>query len=148
MLPVVLHVAFIDWRSRSKLCVQSSGKDPNRSPVGIVSGIVDELIVEGERCPFVEAVGVIGFEEFLGAIVELTIADQNPQPPAAKYARAIGERPSISPATPTLSSGRPQALPFNTAPNERLSSQSVQPMISTRPGLQLARENIPSSLVI
>ena len=59
--------------------MQSSGKDRNRSPVGIVSGVVDELIVERERYPFVEAVGIIDFEDLLGAIVELSIADQYPQ---------------------------------------------------------------------
>jgi len=37
------------------------------------------LIVEGERCPFVGSVGIIGFEDLLRTIVELAIADQNPQ---------------------------------------------------------------------
>src|ERR1700688_630626 len=63
----------------SELCVQTSRKDGNRSAVGIVAGIVDELIVKAERGPLVEAVGIIGFENLLGAIVELAIADQNPK---------------------------------------------------------------------
>jgi hypothetical protein len=58
--------------------MQTPRKDRNRSPVGIVSRIDDELIVEGKRCPFVEAVGVISFEDLLRTIVELAIADQNP----------------------------------------------------------------------
>ena len=45
----------------------------------------------------------------------------------------------------SLSFGRPQVVAFITAPNARLSSQSVQQMISTRPGLQLTRENTPRS---
>src|SRR6516162_69064 len=61
--------------------MQPSRKDRNRTPIRIVSGIVDELIVEGERRPFVEAVGIVGFEDPLGAIVELAIADQYAQPP-------------------------------------------------------------------
>src|ERR1700726_804581 len=74
----------------SKLCVQTSRKDRNRSPVGIVSGIVDELIVEGERRPFVEAVGIIGLEDLLGAIVELAIADQNPQATSSEICTRYG----------------------------------------------------------
>src|SRR5207245_1948192 len=61
----------------SELRVKSARKDRNGPAVGIVSGIVDELIVEGERRPFVEAVGVVRFEDLFPPIVELPIADQN-----------------------------------------------------------------------
>src|SRR2546429_6281033 len=49
------------------------------------------------------------------------------------------------PATPILSLGRPHAVPVRTVPKERLSLQSVQPIISVNPGLHVARENTPRS---
>ena len=55
--------------------MQSSRKDRNRPPIGIVSRIGDELIIDGERRPFVEAVSIIDFEDLLRAIIELAIAD-------------------------------------------------------------------------
>ena len=45
-------------------------KDRYGSAVGIVSGIVDELVVEGKRRPCVEAVGVVRFEDFFSPVVE------------------------------------------------------------------------------
>src|SRR5216683_5633077 len=63
----------------SELRVKSARKDRYGATVGIVSGIVDELVVEGKRCPFVEAVSVIRFEDFFSPIVELAVADQNTQ---------------------------------------------------------------------
>src|ERR1700758_5038818 len=76
--------------SGSKLRVQAPRKDRNRSPVGIVSGIVDELIVEGQRRPLVEAVGVVGFEDLLGGIVELAIPDQNPHASGSEVGAGYG----------------------------------------------------------
>jgi hypothetical protein len=57
-------------------------------PIGIVSGIGDELIVEGKRCPFVEAVGVIGFEDLLRTIVE-RVANGGPGNGAPCFSRFV-----------------------------------------------------------
>jgi hypothetical protein len=47
-----------------------------RTTVGVVSGIVDELIVEGQRRAFSNVVGVIAFDDFLRLIVQCSIADE------------------------------------------------------------------------
>jgi hypothetical protein len=44
-----------------------------------VSGIGDELIVERERRPLVGAIGIEGFENRLLAVLERTVADQQPE---------------------------------------------------------------------
>src|ERR1700722_14570783 len=46
------------------------------SPVGVVSGIGDELIIERQRAPFVEVIGIVCLEDFLWAVVQLAITDQ------------------------------------------------------------------------
>src|ERR1700680_3082800 len=47
-----------------------------RSTVGVVGGIGDELIVERQRAPFVEVIGIECLEDFLFAVVQLAITDQ------------------------------------------------------------------------
>src|ERR1700681_4682370 len=60
----------------SKLSVRPCREYRDRSPVGVVGGIGDELVVEGQRAPFVEVIGIIGLEYFLFAVVQLAITDQ------------------------------------------------------------------------
>ncbi len=43
------------------------------SPVGVVSGIGDELIIERQRAPFVDVIGIISLKNFLFAVVQLAI---------------------------------------------------------------------------
>src|SRR5215207_4952465 len=57
--------------------MKSARKNRNRAAIGVVAGIVDELIVEGQRRPFIEAVSVVGFDDLLSAVVELAVANQN-----------------------------------------------------------------------
>src|ERR1700716_1150852 len=47
-----------------------------RPPIGVVGGIGDELIVERQRAPFVEVIGIVCLEDFLWAVVQLAITDQ------------------------------------------------------------------------
>ena len=56
--------------------MKSARKDRYGATIGIVSGIVDELVVEGERRPLVEAIGVIGFEDLLSPVIELAVASE------------------------------------------------------------------------
>ena len=46
------------------------------SPVGVVSGIGDELIIERQRAPFVDVIGIISLKNFFFAVVQLAITDQ------------------------------------------------------------------------
>ena len=52
----------------------------DRSAVGVVGGVGDELIVGGQRELLVERVGIVGFEDSLAPVVELAVADQNAEP--------------------------------------------------------------------
>src|SRR6476619_6394682 len=67
-------------RQESEFAVQPAREDVDRSAVGIVGGIGDELIVGGQRQLLVERVCVIGFEDSLAPVVELAVSDQNAEP--------------------------------------------------------------------
>jgi hypothetical protein len=64
---------------RSKRGVGPYGVYGDRAAVRIVCGVSDELIVEAERQPFLDAKRVVGFAHRLFAVVESTIADQYSQ---------------------------------------------------------------------
>src|ERR1700722_18778013 len=70
------------------------------SPVGVVSGIGDELIIERQRAPFVEVIGIVCLEDFLFAVVQLAITDQQADATrgeeVAMRARETVDRPSNS----------------------------------------------------
>src|SRR5712672_664774 len=68
----------------SELRVKTPRKDRYGPAVGVVCRIGNELIVKGERRPFVEAVGVIGFDDFLSPVVELPVANQDAEPSGGK----------------------------------------------------------------
>ena len=74
----------------SELCMEAASENRNQSPVGIVCGIDNQLIIEGERYPFVEAVGIIGFEDLLRSIVELAIADQDAETARCEVCARLG----------------------------------------------------------
>src|SRR5947207_699558 len=59
-----------------ELAVQPAGEDRYRTAVGIVGRIDDELIVGGEGEIVVDRVGVVGFQNAFGAVVEPAVADQ------------------------------------------------------------------------
>ena len=61
--------------------MQAGSKDIRRSAVGVVTGIVDELIIEGEPGRGSQRVAVIGLENLLGAVVgQLPVANQDAEP--------------------------------------------------------------------
>src|SRR5579872_1360692 len=65
----------------SKLPVRAGGEDVGRAAVGVVAGIGDELIIEGELGRGRQRVAVIGLENLLEAIVrQLTVADEDAEP--------------------------------------------------------------------
>src|SRR5205807_8990626 len=66
------------------------GEDRDRSAVGVVGRVGDELIIERERCPFGEADRVIGFENALLPVAEAAIADQRAQTARGKEIAVIG----------------------------------------------------------
>src|SRR5215210_5553878 len=57
--------------------MKAARKHRNRPAVGIVSGIGDELVVEGKRHRFVEAVRIVGLEDFFSPVIELSVANEN-----------------------------------------------------------------------
>src|SRR3954467_6673839 len=61
---------------RSKIAVQSPREDRDRTAVGVVGGVVDELVVGGEGQVFIDGVGIVGLDDGLAAIVQRAVADQ------------------------------------------------------------------------
>ncbi len=77
-------------RSRSELHMESGRIDRDRPTVGVIAGVGDQLIVERQRRPFVEADGVIGFHHFLRAIVELSVPDQDAHAAGGEVSACLG----------------------------------------------------------
>ena len=98
--------------------MQAQREDVRRAPILVVGGVLDELIVAGEVHALAEIVFVIGLQNVLAVIVEPAIADQLPQPPAAKYFTSLPESPLATAATPIASFGRSQFAPVSTRPPE------------------------------
>src|SRR5215210_3562571 len=67
----------INLPERSELRVKPTGENRNWPAIGIVSGVIDELIVEGQCRPFAEAIRIIGLNDLLSPIIELAVANQN-----------------------------------------------------------------------
>src|SRR5882724_5120387 len=59
-----------------ELAMQPACENRGRSPVGVVGRVYEQLIVGGEGDILVQRIGVVGLENLLGSVVELTIADQ------------------------------------------------------------------------
>src|SRR5260370_35362018 len=65
----------------------------DRPAVRIVGGVGDQLIIAGQRELPVERVRIIAFEDSLGPIVELAVADQGTEPAGRdEVAMVPGER--------------------------------------------------------
>src|SRR5208283_5629590 len=66
-------------RTRSSECgVKPPGKDINRPAVGVVAGVDDELIVEGDFRRGGQSVAVIGFDDLLGTgMREHSVTDED-----------------------------------------------------------------------
>src|ERR1700738_3067947 len=60
----------------SELAVQTAGEDRDRSPIGVIGRICDELIIGGEREVLVNRISVVGLKDSFGAVVALAVADQ------------------------------------------------------------------------
>ena len=56
--------------------------------VRIVGRIANELIVAGDRPPFVEAIGAVGLD--LGLVTQVTVADQYPQASGREVGPRLG----------------------------------------------------------
>src|SRR5579871_369544 len=59
-----------------EFAVQPAREDRDRPAIGVVGGVVDELIIGGEGHALADRIGVIGFENLLRTIVQLAITDQ------------------------------------------------------------------------
>src|ERR1700687_4918564 len=59
-----------------ELAMQPAREDRDRSPIGVIGGVYEQLIVGGEGEILVQRIGVVGLENLLGSVVKLTIADQ------------------------------------------------------------------------
>src|SRR4030081_1035423 len=70
------------------------------SPVGVVSGIGDELIIERQRAPFVDVIGIISLNNFLFAVVQMAISNQQANA-AGREEVAVGIGKTIDDATKT-----------------------------------------------
>jgi hypothetical protein len=127
------HMSIDDFKIPREACQQKS------KPVRGRRCIRDwrELVVEGEGGRFVEAVGVIGFKYLLRPVIKLAITNQYPKAAGSEVGTGLGRKTFHHSANADFIVRAAPRRPFSTAPNERLSSQSVQPMISTSPGLQV-----------
>src|SRR6516225_9244792 len=59
-----------------ELAVQPAREDRDRPAIGVVGGVADKLIVGGEGDALHDRIGVVGFKNLLGTIIELAVADQ------------------------------------------------------------------------
>jgi len=57
--------------------MKSCGIDRDRAAIGVIAGVDNELVVERQGGPLVEAIRVIGFQYLLLAVIKLAVADQN-----------------------------------------------------------------------
>src|ERR1700733_9198776 len=61
-----------------ELPVHTAGEDVGRAAVGVVAGIGDELIIEGELGRGIQRIAVIGLENLFQTIIrQLSVADQD-----------------------------------------------------------------------
>src|SRR5207247_596296 len=72
----------------SEFRVQPGGENRNRAAVGVVRGVDEELIIEGERRRFVDLVGIIGLQNFFFAVIELAVANEQAEA-AGREERAV-----------------------------------------------------------
>jgi len=64
---------------RYQNCPCSRAANTETPAICVVRRVEKELIVERQRLRFINLVGVISFQDFLFAIVELSVADERPQ---------------------------------------------------------------------
>src|SRR3984893_9575909 len=80
----------------SELAVQTAGEHRDRSPIGVIGRICDELIIGGEREVLVNRVSVVGLKASFGAVVELAVADQETEASGSrKCAVCAGEAVNV-----------------------------------------------------
>src|ERR1700693_4146201 len=82
------HSTFREWGS--EFGVKPAGKNMDRSPVGVIRGVGDELVIECDARPRVEAVGVISLDDLLRPIIERAVADQYSQPAGGEVGSRLG----------------------------------------------------------
>src|ERR1700730_354225 len=76
----------------SKLRVKSAGKDRNRPPIGVIGGVVDELVIECQRQHLVDGIGVIGLNNLFGAIIKSAVTNQDAESAGSdKFAVVCGK---------------------------------------------------------
>ena len=115
-----------------------------RTAVGVVAGIGDELIVEGELGPVIQCDAVIGFENLLSAVVrQLTVAKQDAEPAGVEESN-VGVRDAVDDAGDfNRVVGPTTDLPPIETPPDTVRSTSVKSHGSTLPSAQPARKNTP-----
>ena len=69
--------------------MQACGEERDRSPVGVVGGVHHELIIKGQNQILHHAHGVEGLDNFLLAIIELTVANQNSEAAGGKVVAVV-----------------------------------------------------------
>ena len=117
------------WLLASKLRVKPTGENMDRSAGGVIGGIVDKLIIEGETRPCVKAVGVVSLENLLRLITKCAIADQYPSAAPALPASAT-RIAAVRPAIGAVETGTLRTL----NPNTRQSSTNMPRIFANRAG--------------
>src|SRR5262249_45985463 len=69
--------------------MHTAGENRDRPAIGIVGRVEDELIIGRQREPFVDAVGIVGLQDLLLAVVELAIANQYSEPAGGKISACL-----------------------------------------------------------
>src|SRR5580658_2304457 len=81
----------------SKLEVEAECADGNRAAVGVEAGVVHELVIEGEEDVFGHAEGVVGFEDLLGGVIELAVAEDETEAAVGEvFAVVLGQAADYS----------------------------------------------------
>ena len=90
-----------------ELPMHATSEDVGRAAVGIVAGVGDELVIEGELGRRIQRIAVVGLENLLQAVVrQLSVADQDAESASAfrKAMWALSMPLSTTPAMPMVSS--------------------------------------------
>src|SRR5262245_25962124 len=68
-------------------------KNRDRSSVSIIRGIRNKLVIEGQCCPLVQAISVVGFHYLLVPVIEPAITDQDSEASGREVGACLRREP-------------------------------------------------------
>ena len=106
----------------------------DRPPVRVVGGVDDELVIEGESRPGVEAIGVISLQYFLRPVIERAVADQYSEPAGGEIGLRLGREAidDASHADPVVGASPGRSLQHGAGGNAFVAIGPADDFVQTR----------------